>query len=129
MRCSFSLFSPTPCGSSTYFPNENNTILIEKCDRNIQAHLQTLKLNPVDIPAESNLICYRVGIFSHLQNYTICPSHRYSLGIRWRKSSACTYVHHTGKMKPDRAVSPKMSKAVLMIEGSLLQVGSGKKIK
>ncbi|CAC5400229.1 unnamed protein product [Mytilus coruscus] len=60
--------------------------------------------------------------------YSVCPNQRYSLGIRWRRSSTlCGHPDHTGKSKPesDRAVMPQISHHLLRTRGVVVPIGSG----
>ncbi|CAG2218847.1 unnamed protein product [Mytilus edulis] len=56
---------------------------------------------------------------------TVCPYHRYSLGINWKASKKCTFPLHVGKQQPQKGVTPLMSKTILNKFGCLQPVGSG----
>ncbi|XP_063414521.1 uncharacterized protein LOC134696590 [Mytilus trossulus] len=124
-NCSISIFSNSRCGFSNYFPSEHNLITISSCNININSHLQSLQLSKTCIPSEGHLIFFRLGIFTLFCDYTICPHHRATLGIRWRRSVACSHSNHKGKTKPDRGVTPIVSRHLLISTGQLVPVGSG----
>lgn len=127
--CSFAAFTQTQCGISPYYP-ENDIILLKNCHRSVQTHLSALHLNDIEkeLDNECKLICRRVGIFAELGNYTVCPFHRYSLGIYWRPASRCSHPSHTGKGKAEgnrQGVSVAASHHLLNTYGCVIPVGSG----
>ncbi|XP_052097174.1 uncharacterized protein LOC127732145 [Mytilus californianus] len=123
--CNFSIFCNTECGLSPYYKEESTATSIAHCCKNIDNHLASVGLKSDEIPSEGHLICFRVGIFSALKSYSVCPRHRYALGICWRKKAGCAHPNHSGKAKPERAVSVDMSRAISMYNGKLVPVGSG----
>ena len=127
-NCSFKFFSSSNCGTYSGFPNESLTVSINFCNKNIQNHLKSVNVKDDSIPSEGHLICFRSGIFKLMPGYTVCPYHRYTLGIRWRRPNSCSFPGHSGKSKPesDRSVNKKMSLFVMMKRGFLLPVGSGR---
>ena len=132
MRCSFSCFSNVKCDTSIFYPAENAVILKKECIKDIRNHLISNKLGKFTNFNEGHLICFRAGIFSVMGEYLGCPNHRYSLGMKWRRSSIlCGHPDHKGKSKPesDRAVTPQISHHLLRTRGVVLPIGSGNHLK
>ncbi|VDI66136.1 Hypothetical predicted protein [Mytilus galloprovincialis] len=50
---------------------------------------------------------------------TVCPYHRYSLGINWKPSKKCIFPLHKGNQQPQKGVTPLMSKTILNKFGCL----------
>lgn len=125
--CSFSSFLPdkSKCTTSPYFPNENSLVYVKNCRRNIKNHLKSCNIG--DIASEGHLICYRAGVFSLFGDYTICPFHRYSLGIRWKKKSSCSHPSHstTAKAEVGRSITLSMSRHFHTVYGYIVPIGSG----
>lgn len=125
--CSFSSFLPdkSKCTTSPYFPNENSLVYVKNCRRNIKNHLKSCNIG--DIASEGHLICYRAGVFSLFGDYTICPFHRYSLGIRWKKKSSCSHPSHstTAKAEVGRSITLSMSRHLHTVYGIIVPIGSG----
>lgn len=125
--CSFSSFLPdkSKCTTSPYFPNENSLVYVKNCRRNIKNHLKSCNIG--DIASEGHLICYRAGVFSLFGDYTICPFHRYSLGIRWKKKSSCSHPSHstTAKAEVGRSITLSMSRHLHTVYGYIVPIGSG----
>lgn len=125
--CSFSSFLPdkSKCTTSPYFPNENSLVYVKNCRRNIKNHLKSCNIG--DIASEGHLICYRAGVFSLFGDYTICPFHRYSLGIRWKKKSSCSHPSHstTAKAEVGRSITLSMSRHLHTLYGYIVPIGSG----
>ena len=68
-KCSFSAFSTISCGFSTHFTSEKDYVQVSKCQKDIGAHLRSLKLNcarqhPIWVP------------FAPLQNRFFCKHHK-----------------------------------------------------
>ncbi|CAC5417586.1 unnamed protein product [Mytilus coruscus] len=128
--CSFSAFTNTKCGLTPYFPKETKVLLLKYCQRNLKSHLSSYYID--DISTEYNLICHRVGIFAEIDSYSVCPYHRYSLGVYWKRLSKCTHPEHTGKGKPEgnrQGVTVAASLHLLQKFGCVIPVGSGLCVK
>lgn len=107
------------------------------CEKDISAHKQAVGVN--DVESEVDLILARASIFtlpSNISDMTICPAHRSSLGIGWRRGSQRCRVpselsRHAkeGKSrKGDRGINKALTKAILRRTGIFLPVGSGKSL-
>ncbi|CAG2196656.1 unnamed protein product [Mytilus edulis] len=129
--CSFSAFTNTKCGLTPYFPKETEVLLLKYCQRNLKSHLSSYFIND-DISTECNLICHRVGIFAKIGSYSVCPYHKYSLGVCWKRRSKCTHPEHTGKGKAEgnrQGVTVAASLHLLQKFGCVVPVGSGLCVK
>ena len=76
------------CGLNSRNPNETNVVSLLSCKKDISGHKRCFGIN--DIDSEVELILARASIFSlpsDVGDRTVCPSHRYSLGIGWRRGS------------------------------------------
>ena len=104
------------------------------CGKDIAAHAQSVGVN--DVGSEIDLILARASTFStpdDLSKMTICPGHRSSLGIGWRRGSQRCRVpetlasHAHGKpRKADRGINKALSKTILKRAGIFIPAGSGK---
>ena len=81
------------------------------------------------------LILARASVFvgpPDVSSWTICPAHRSSLGLGWRRGAnrcqdlAGLAKHGTNRRKADRGMRKYESKAILRYSGMFLPVGSGK---
>ena len=90
-----------------------------------------------DINSEVELLLARASIFSPprvISSWTICPSHRSSLGIGWHRGAHRCQVppglsKHASRgkaRKADHGISKSESKAILKQTGVFVPVGSGK---
>lgn len=131
LSCNIGTFTKTECGSSTHYPNDQSLVCLSQCDRDILGHLSSLKLGSgqnqadVDVPSEGHLIARRAGLFNYNSSLSVCPRHRYNLGIYWRAKKTCQYPSHTGKARPCRSVTSVMSMAIWNKQTCLVPVGSG----
>lgn len=141
-QCSLSKFRVLngTCGTYSRFPQEQELVRLSSCERDIKSHLRTIKVsvggdgpgfmldstNVNFIESEADLLCRRVGIFNTNHNLTVCPYHRYKLGIEFHQTKACQYPGHTGKGKTFRGLSVGQSKRLLEDQGVFLPVGSGR---
>ncbi|CAC5388049.1 unnamed protein product [Mytilus coruscus] len=135
LRCSIGTFHSSDCGPYSRYPQEKTIVKLFSCRKDITNHLRALKLavggvgglaikSPVDIGSEADLLCRRVGLFTTNSSLTVCPFHRYKLGIDFRQIKQCTYPDHTGKGKTFRGVSSIHSQHILEEYGVLLPVGT-----
>ena len=99
--------------------------------------LYTRSVGVNDINSEVELILARTSIFSlprDISSWTICPSHRSSLGIGWRRGAHRCQVppglsKHASRgktRKADHEISKWESKAILKQTGVFVPVGLGK---
>ncbi len=105
------------------------------CIKDITGHIRAMGINDVD--SEVNLILARASIFTSppdLKKMTICPSHRSSLGIGWRRGSQRCRVpgdlashEQRGRStrKADRGMNKSLSKTILRRTGIFIPAGSG----
>lgn len=116
--CSVSLFTNTPCREIC------DLVYLKDCNKSISSHLLSLNISYDEKHlSEGLLICSRIGIFTLVPYFTVCPYHRSSLGLNWKKKASCVYPSHSGKGKGDRPLSYRTSYA-LVSRGILLPVGS-----
>jgi len=104
------------------------------CGKKISAHAQSVDVT--DVESEIDLILARASMFTapdDISRMTICPAHRSSLGIGWRRGSQRCRVpetlssHKHGKpRKADRGINKALSKTILKRTGIFIPVGSGK---
>ena len=101
--------------------------------RNISAHAQSVGVS--DVESEIDLILARASMFTtpdDILKMTICPAHRSSLGIGWRRGSQGCRVpetlssHAHGKShKAYRGINKTLSKTILKRAGIFIPAGSG----
>ena len=108
---------------------------LSSCQKDILGHTRSVGVS--DINSEVELILACASIFSpprDISSWTICPSHRSSLGIGWRRGAHRCRVppglsKHASRgktRKADRGISKSESKAILKQTGVFVPVGSGK---
>ena len=67
-----------------------NIIPLTACSKNIQSHCRNYHINYNDIQEEAEWLRYRGGLFSTpAAQCTICPNHRYKLGLGWKPGKNC----------------------------------------
>ena len=106
------------------------------CNKDISCHKSSLGLmTGSGVDTEVELILARSSIFSFPSNISdmdICPAHRSSLGIGWRRGLARCRIpaqlsKHVRKSRTtDRGINKDISRLILRITGIFLPVGSGK---
>ena len=104
------------------------------CGKSISADAKSVGVTKVE--SEIDLILARASIFTapcDILGMTICPAHRSSLGIVWRRGSKrypfpeTLSSHAKGKSpKADRDINKALSKTILRGTGIFVPVGSGK---
>lgn len=133
MDCSFRKVVGTPCGNDSRY-REQTVIPLTTCQRDISSHCRSIDVS--DINTEVELILVRASIFTRrkdLSSWTICPGHRSSLGIGWRRASnrcrvPASMSTHSSKEKPrkaNRGMNKAQSQAILKNTGIFVAVGSG----
>ena len=101
-------------------------IPLTSCEKDITNHIRSVGVS--DIQSEIELICARASIFKiprNISSWTICPAHRSSLGIGWRRGANRCWVPggisvHGSKGKPrkaNRGIGMTESKAILKRTG------------
>jgi len=108
------------------------------CDWDISRHKSAFSV--VGIENEVELLLARVSIFTpprNVENWTICPHHRASLGVSWKRSShRCSIpislsmhsVHSGKKPNVERGLSKSGLQFVLKESGIFPPVGAGESI-
>ena len=134
--CSFQEIVGGHCGFQTKDRSKSVEVLpLLQCKRNIGAHKSALALTGVE--NEVDLILSRASMFApprNVEKLNICPRHRESLGLGWRRpSSKCSIPNvlssHGAKPrerpKAERGITKWMSEHILRETGILVSVGSG----
>ena len=136
ISCSFFRIVGGQCSQDKRSRAEKNALIVPllSCGKNISVHAQSVAVT--DVESEIELILARASIFTtpdDISKMTICPAHRSSLGIGWRRGSERCRVpetlsnHGHGKSrKADRGINKALSKTILKRSGIFIPVGSGK---
>lgn len=136
-KCSFEKIVGGICGIARRDRKTNTEIIpLSSCKKDISMHKLTWAFG-ADLNNEVELILARSKIFTtpeNLADLTICPSHRESLGIGWRRGPTCCVVpqeisgHKSKRKLPrcDRGIDRVGSQSILSSTGVFLPVGSGK---
>ena len=139
ISCSFFRIVGGQCFQDKRGRAEKNALILPllSCGKNISAHAQSVGV--ADVESEIELILARASMFTtpdDISKMTICPAHRSSLGIGWRRGSQRCRVpealssHGHGKSrKADRGINKALSKTILKRTGIFIPVGSGKSIQ
>ena len=135
VKCSFSSLVGSSC---SYYPRDRSrsteVIPFLNCKRDIAGHKSSLSIT--DVETEIELILGRVSTsFSselNLSELTICPRHRSSLGIAWRRGSNLCRVpppisKHGGQAqkKAERGLFKSACYLIWKKLGIFIPVGSG----
>ena len=132
--CSFKKLAGGICSSDTRYAKEVILPLVS-CERDISRHNHRFGITDVQSEIELILACASVFKFpSDILTWTICPAHRSSLGIGWRRGANRCRVPpgisiHAAKekaRKANRGIGKSESKAILRQTGVFVPVGSGK---
>ena len=124
------------CGLNSRNRNETNVVSLLSCKKDISGYKRCLGINNID--SEVELILARASIFSLPSDFgdrTVCPSHRYSLGIGWRRGSYRCRVPSglskhvqegkSRKAETHRGISKALSRTILHWTGIFVATGSG----
>jgi hypothetical protein len=138
--CSFQAIVGVQCGFDAKDRNKSTRIiLLTNCTRDIDEHKRYFCITGVE--SKTELILARACIFESPRNvdsFKICPRHRASLGVGWKRRSAkcCIPVmlsqHNVdvkNRPKAERGLSKSGSKTVFKETGVFLPVGSGKLVQ
>ena len=124
------------CGFSSKDKEKSVKLIpLLNCTSNIDKHKSALAFT--DVQNEAELILARARLFSRPQNIDqlkICPHHRETLGLGWKRSSTRCDVpallsSHSAKVKnrprAERGLTKLASQTVLNETGIFVPVGSG----
>ena len=136
LDCSFRKLVGVNCGLNSRNPNESNVVPLLSCKKDISGYKMCFGIN--DIDSEVELILARASIFSlpsDVGDRTVCPSHRYPLGIGWgRGSHRCRvpsglskHVQEgkSRKAETHRGISKESSRTILRRTELFVATGSG----
>jgi len=134
VNCSFQRSVGGHCDLENRNRKETNVIPLLSCKREISGHTKSVGI--IDIDTEVELILARASIFSlpsDISELTVCPSHRYSLGIGWRRGTQrcrvladlCKHAKGGKPRKADRGISKALSRTILHRTGIFVAAGSG----
>lgn len=98
------------------------------CNLSIDAHLRQFSVCR-NIKSESELLKIRGGFFSEDDEIlTICPKHRYVLGVGWRSSRMCSLgwtCNHQSKSNSKGTITKEQSFFLKKYYDCLIRIGSG----
>ena len=129
----------TTVGGRYGFDSKDRTKSVEivpllSCNADISRHKSAFSITGEN---EVELLLARASIFvlpQNVESWTICPQHRASLGVSWKRSSAkCSVlvnlskhdITSSKKPKAERGLSKSGSQIVLKETGIFLPVGAG----
>ena len=135
MACTFSLLVGGECGPDSRSKTQSCEIVpLVSCSKKISSHKKLLKFSGCETEVE--LILARSACFqtpANIQEMTICPLHRASLGIGWWRSIRLCSVPHKlsghnedSKKNAERGCNLSQSKFILEATGEFIPIGSGK---
>ena len=134
VTCSFKKLVGGICASDKRYERED-VVPLSSCNKDVTGHTRSVGIT--DVHSEVELVLARASIFApphDISTWTICPAHRSSLGIGWRRGANRCRVppglsEHTAKgrtRKADRGIAKSESRAILRQTGVFVPVGSGK---
>ena len=141
MSCSF-FNKSSPCGPA---PRQNDPMIVpaKSCDHDLHSHLASLGISgrtpggsQTSQISEADVIFNRAGFIApsrkQMDEFTVCPRHRYLLTYGWsgRKRLTCFHPNHLGKrskQKNVRRINLEMSRSIYFLENQQVPVGAGKK--
>ena len=118
------------CDYDKRYPS-GDTVPLSSCDRGIGEYVRSVGISDISSEVELILACDSTFSFpSKISAWTVCPAHRSSLGIGWRRGANRCRVpsglaKHTNKRKADRGIGKKESKEILRYTGVFVPAGSG----
>ena len=137
--CSFLAIVGDHCGHDSKDRSKSEDCLpILSCDCDILSHKSAFSI--VGIENEVELLLARVSIFSlprNIEKWTVCPRHRSTLGVGWKRSSVKCSVpvslsdhseNSAKKPKAERGLSKTGSKTILKETGIFVPVGAGESL-
>jgi hypothetical protein len=134
VTCSFKKLTGGVCSSDKRYGREV-IIPLASCERDISRHTHSVGIS--DVQSEVELILARASVFSFpkdISTWTICPAHRSSLGIGWRRgANRCRVPQglsiHASKgktRKASRGIGKTDYKTISRRTGVFVPVSSGK---
>lgn len=113
----------------------SHIIPLSACTKSILSHCRNYHINYNDINREEELLRYRGGLFTTpAAQCTICPNHRYKLGLGWKppKNCALDYCLPESSKKRKRrkpltkgTISAWQSHQLWIQKDIFVQIGSG----
>ena len=135
-KCSFQEIVGGQCGFISKDKEKSVKLIpLLNCTRNVDKHKSALALT--DVQNEVELILARARLFSRPQNIDqlkICPRHRETLGLGWKRSSTCCNIpalltSHIEKaedwLRVERGLTKLASQMVFIETGLFIPIGSG----
>ena len=141
MSCSF-YSEDLPCGPA---PGQDDVTIIpvKACNKDLSNHFFALGVSGRSGPEKNAQICSEADILfnrsgcifpteKQIEEFTVCPGHRYSLTYGWagRKRLTCCHPNHSGKrtlQKMPRRINIEMSRSIYILENQTVPVGAGMK--
>ena len=140
MSCSLLDIVGGVCGAEERARHQSTqAVSLSSCSRDIRSHKRFLQFSGVE--TEIELILVRSGIFVKHVNFseiTVCPLHRSSLGIGWRRASRLCSVPqdvsgHKNESKEvpaaERGITLQQSKQTFELTKNLVPVEPGKRLQ
>ena len=139
MSCSF-YSEDSPCGPA---PGQDDVAIIpvKACNKDLSNHFFALGLSGSTGTEQNAQICSEADILfnrggytfpteKQIEEFTVCPGHRYSLTYGWagRKRLTCCHPNHSGKrnlQKMPRRINIEMSRNIYILENQTVPVGAG----
>ncbi|VDI15288.1 Hypothetical predicted protein, partial [Mytilus galloprovincialis] len=112
----------------------NKVLPLISCNKSIESHCRRFHINFKDVNSEADLLKYRGGLFDiPTEQCTICPNHRYRLGLGWRSSQLCMLKYCSRGKETQKRKKPLLKGTIALCQSlylwkqrhQLIQIGSG----
>ncbi|CAC5391325.1 unnamed protein product [Mytilus coruscus] len=127
--CSFVTSTVQQCGLIEYKKTWPSQILpLTCCKDSVDSHLHKYSISRRSIDSESSSLKIRAGLFEEDDDtLTICPKHRFALGVGWRPSTLCSIGWKCTKSKSNLkgTITKEQSIFLKKYYHVLLGIGSG----
>ncbi|VDI55030.1 Hypothetical predicted protein [Mytilus galloprovincialis] len=127
--CSFVNSTVQQCGLIEYKKTWPSRILpLTCCKDSVDSHLYKYSISRRSIDSESSLLKIRAGLFEEDDDtLTICPKHRFALGVGWRPSTLCSigWKCTNSKSNLKGTITKEQSIFLKKYHHVLLGIGSG----
>ncbi|XP_063436284.1 uncharacterized protein LOC134717721 [Mytilus trossulus] len=127
--CSFVKSTVQQCGLIEYKKTWPSRILpLTCCKDSVDSHLYKYSISRRSIDSESSLLKIRAGLFEEDDDtLTICPKHRFALGVGWRPSTLCSigWKCTNSKSNLKGTITKEQSIFLKKYHHVLLGIGSG----